>query len=194
MGERQHDPDRDRIFVRALEGKYSLKDELGRLRAMPRVIKGKELKLDGGPQHFSRHYVEPEDGRQAAASTSKNTPRQHHETRPSTRRRSSSTAPASPRSRRRALRLEGRRHRDRAQQLRPPALQCQRQGARARARDQDQADVPVHEHAVPAHRAAAPEDALPDPRQFRATPGGGGLQPSGREGGAGEWKSNLQSR
>src|SRR6267378_13562 len=63
MGERQHDPDRDRIFVRALEGKYSLKDELGRLRAMPRVIKGKELKLDGGPQHFSRHYVEPEDGR-----------------------------------------------------------------------------------------------------------------------------------
>src|SRR5437016_6469137 len=63
MGERQHDPDRDRIFVRALEGKYSLTEELGRLRAMPRVIKGKELKLDGGPQHFSRHYVEPEDGR-----------------------------------------------------------------------------------------------------------------------------------
>jgi gentisate 1,2-dioxygenase len=29
---------------------------------MPRVIKGKETKLDGGPQHFSRHYVEPEDG------------------------------------------------------------------------------------------------------------------------------------
>ena len=27
MGERQHDPDRDRIFVRALEGKYSLKVE-----------------------------------------------------------------------------------------------------------------------------------------------------------------------
>ena len=63
MGERQHDPDKDRIFVRELSGKYSLKDELGRLRAMPRVIKGKELKLDGGPQHFSRHYVEPEDGR-----------------------------------------------------------------------------------------------------------------------------------
>src|ERR1019366_4000906 len=54
MGERQHDPDKDRIFVRELSGKYSLKDELGRLRAMPRVIKGKELKLDGGPQHFSR--------------------------------------------------------------------------------------------------------------------------------------------
>src|SRR5205823_8377665 len=63
MGERQHDPDRDRIFVRALEGKYSTKEELGRLRGMPRVIKGKDLMLDGGPQHFSRHYVEPEDGR-----------------------------------------------------------------------------------------------------------------------------------
>src|SRR5437868_15163106 len=63
MGDKQHDPDRDRTFVRALQGKYSLNEELGRLRAMPRVIKGKELKLDGGPQHFSRHYVEPEDGR-----------------------------------------------------------------------------------------------------------------------------------
>src|SRR5256885_7909659 len=63
MGDKQHDPDRDRVFVRALEGKYSLNDELGRLRAMPRVIKGKDLKLDGGPQHSSRHYVEPEDGR-----------------------------------------------------------------------------------------------------------------------------------
>jgi quercetin dioxygenase-like cupin family protein len=63
MGDKQHDPDRDRVFVRALEGKYSLNDELGRLRAMPRVIKGKDLRLDGGPQHFSRHYVEPEDGR-----------------------------------------------------------------------------------------------------------------------------------
>ena len=54
MGERQHDPDKDRIFVRELSCKYSLKDELGRLRAMPRVIKGKDHKLDGGPQHFSR--------------------------------------------------------------------------------------------------------------------------------------------
>ena len=62
MGEKQHDPEKDRIFVRELSGAYSLKDELVRLRAMPRVIKGKELKLDGGPQHFSRHYVEPEDG------------------------------------------------------------------------------------------------------------------------------------
>src|ERR1700726_2999182 len=63
MGNKQHDPDKERVFVRALQGAYSLNDELGRLRAMPRVIKGKDLRLDGGPQHFSRHYVEPEDGR-----------------------------------------------------------------------------------------------------------------------------------
>ena len=49
MGNRQHDPDKHRVFVRALEGSYSLNEELGRLRALPRVIKGKDLKLDGGP-------------------------------------------------------------------------------------------------------------------------------------------------
>ena len=32
MGERQHDPDKDRIFVRELSGKYSLKDEVERAR------------------------------------------------------------------------------------------------------------------------------------------------------------------
>src|SRR5213080_968735 len=63
MGDKQHDPDKERVFVRALQGAYSLKDELARLRALPRVIKGKDLKLDGGAQHFSRHYVESEDGR-----------------------------------------------------------------------------------------------------------------------------------
>src|SRR5882762_9988469 len=63
MGNQQHDPDKERVFVRALTGAYSLKQELDRLRSLPRVIKGKDLKLDGGPQHFSRHYVEPEDGR-----------------------------------------------------------------------------------------------------------------------------------
>ena len=62
MGNKQHDPDKQRVFVRGIQGSYSLTDELGRLRALPRVIKGKDLKLDGGPQHFSRHYVEPEDG------------------------------------------------------------------------------------------------------------------------------------
>ena len=75
MGDKQHDPDRERVFVRALQGAYSHKDELARLRAMPRVIKGKDLKLDGGPQHFSRHYVEPEGAPRRCTSTSRNMPR-----------------------------------------------------------------------------------------------------------------------
>jgi len=53
---------KDRIFVRAIQGQYSLKEELVRLRAMPRVRKGKELKFVDGPQAYSRHYVEPKDG------------------------------------------------------------------------------------------------------------------------------------
>ena len=53
---------KDRIFVRAIAGQYNLKDELNRLRAVPRVRKAKDLKFVDGPQTFSRHYVEPKDG------------------------------------------------------------------------------------------------------------------------------------
>ena len=53
---------KDRVFVRGIQGQYSLKDELKRLRAMPRVRKGKEHKFVDGPQTWSRHYVEPKDG------------------------------------------------------------------------------------------------------------------------------------
>lgn len=53
---------KDRIFVRAIQGEYSLKEELARLRAMPRVRKGSQIKFNDGPQAFSRHYVEPKDG------------------------------------------------------------------------------------------------------------------------------------
>jgi len=53
---------KDRIFVRTIQGQYSLKEELARLRAMPRVRKGKEIKFVDGPQTYSRHYVEPKDG------------------------------------------------------------------------------------------------------------------------------------
>ena len=48
--------------MRGIQGQYSLKEELKRLRAMPRVRKGKELKFVDGPQTYSRHYVEPKDG------------------------------------------------------------------------------------------------------------------------------------
>jgi gentisate 1,2-dioxygenase len=53
---------KDRTFVRAIQGAYSLKDELTRLRAMPRVQKGSQIAFVDGPQAYSRHYVEPKDG------------------------------------------------------------------------------------------------------------------------------------
>ncbi len=53
---------KNRVFVRPIQGHYGLKDELARLRSMPRVRKGSEIKFVDGPQAFSRHYVEPKDG------------------------------------------------------------------------------------------------------------------------------------
>ncbi len=53
---------KDRVFVRGIQGQYSLKDELARLRGMPRVRKGSKIRFTDGPQTFSRHYVEPKDG------------------------------------------------------------------------------------------------------------------------------------
>src|SRR5687768_7108583 len=51
-----------RVFVRAIQGDYSLKEELARLRSMPRVVKGRELLFNDGPQSFSKHFIEPADG------------------------------------------------------------------------------------------------------------------------------------
>ena len=63
MGKESHySSKKDRVFVRGIQGQYSLKDELKRLRSMPRVIKGKELMFNDGPQSFSKHFVEPVDG------------------------------------------------------------------------------------------------------------------------------------
>jgi quercetin dioxygenase-like cupin family protein len=52
----------DRTFVRSIQGHYDLSEELKRLRAMPRVRKAKDLRFVDGPQTWSRHYVEPQDG------------------------------------------------------------------------------------------------------------------------------------
>ena len=63
MGKESHSSSKkDRVFVRGIQGQYSLTDELKRLRSMPRVIKGKELMFNDGPQSFSKHFVEPVDG------------------------------------------------------------------------------------------------------------------------------------
>ncbi len=53
---------KDRIFVRAVQGEYNLTHELERLRAMPRVRRAREIQFVDGPQAYSRHYVEPKDG------------------------------------------------------------------------------------------------------------------------------------
>ncbi|HSW82963.1 MAG TPA: hypothetical protein VLH12_05780, partial [Usitatibacter sp.] len=43
---------KDRIFVRGIQGQYSLKDELKRLRDMPRVRKAVDIKFRDGPQTY----------------------------------------------------------------------------------------------------------------------------------------------
>jgi gentisate 1,2-dioxygenase len=53
---------KDRVFVRPIQGAYNVKEELDRLRAMPRVRKAKDIHFIDGPQCYSRHYVEPKDG------------------------------------------------------------------------------------------------------------------------------------
>lgn len=53
---------KDRVFVRGVQGEYNLTVELERLRSMPRVRKASEIKFVDGPQAYSRHYVEPKDG------------------------------------------------------------------------------------------------------------------------------------
>ena len=63
MGKESHySSKKDRVFVRGIQGQYSLKDELARLRGLPRVIKGRDLTFNDGPQSFSKHFVEPVDG------------------------------------------------------------------------------------------------------------------------------------
>src|SRR5207244_12923360 len=52
---------KDRVFLRAIQGEYSLKDELKRLRALPRVRRADEINFIDGPQAFSKHYLHPED-------------------------------------------------------------------------------------------------------------------------------------
>ncbi len=53
---------KNRTFVRAIQGEYGLNAELERLRAVPRVRKASEIRFVDGPQAYSRHYVEPKDG------------------------------------------------------------------------------------------------------------------------------------
>lgn len=63
MSGKEHFHERkDRVFVRELKGSYGLKNELQRLRSLPRVRRAEEIQFIDGPQTFSRHYMHPEDG------------------------------------------------------------------------------------------------------------------------------------
>lgn len=52
-----------RLFFRGLEGMtYSLREELKRLRSIPRVVKGKDIQLKKGPQYYNADILTPKDG------------------------------------------------------------------------------------------------------------------------------------
>ena len=53
---------KDRKFVREVAGEYNLTKELERLRAQPRVRRGRDISFQDGPTTFSKHYIEPKDG------------------------------------------------------------------------------------------------------------------------------------
>jgi quercetin dioxygenase-like cupin family protein len=57
-----YNSNRNRVFVRGIDGSYDLQNELTRLRNMPRVRKAAEIPFTDGTQVFSRHFVEPKDG------------------------------------------------------------------------------------------------------------------------------------
>ena len=142
----------DRVFVRAIQGEYNLTEELRRLRSLPRVRKGAELEFTAARSTTTSTTSSPRTGwAKPCTSTSRSSRRAaSREARPRQRgrllhpRRRGCRGP-----RRHPLRVESRRHRDRPQQLRPPALQPQPRQTGARARHEDEADVPVHEHALP---------------------------------------------
>jgi len=54
--------EKERLFFRGLTGlTYSLREELKRLRKVPRVIKGKNLTLKKGPQYFNVNILTPKE-------------------------------------------------------------------------------------------------------------------------------------
>ena len=57
--ESHHFSTKDRTFLRAISGPYNLQDELNRVRSVPRVVKGCQLKLQDGPQTYIRSALFP---------------------------------------------------------------------------------------------------------------------------------------
>ncbi len=168
----QYHEQKERVFVRPIAGEYNLTEELARLRSLPRVIKGRSTPFHSGPQQFSKHYLEPKDGLgqtlhihlEEYAPGGKSQKHGHvneavfyildgegaeiHD----------------------GVRYEwgSRRRRDRAQQLRAPALQPQSRSPGARARDENEADVRLHEHALPEDDREDAEGSHADARRLPA--------------------------
>ena len=113
--------------MRGIQGQYSLKDELDAPARHAARHQGQGPEFNDGPQSFSQHYVEPRTAsrRRFHLHLEEYAPgRPHAEARPRQRGRLLHPRRRGLRDpRRRALRLEGGRRRDRAQQLRAPALQ-----------------------------------------------------------------------
>ena len=154
--------------MRAIQGAYSLTDELKRLRAMPRVRKGRRsgsttARRPSAATTSSRRTASP----RRSTSTSRNT-------RPGGRTQKHGHVNEA------AFYIldgdgyeihDGVRYDWKAGDVAIVHNNCVHQHfnasadeAGARAGDQDQADVHVHEHAVPAHGGAAADDAAPAPQ------------------------------
>ena len=54
--------DKNRMFVRPIQGEYNLTEELKRLRSLPRVRRGVDVEFNAGPQVFGKHFLEPKHG------------------------------------------------------------------------------------------------------------------------------------
>ncbi len=51
---------KERTHVKAVKScYYNMSDHFQKIRSMPRVIKGNELKWGGGPQYWSKHLISP---------------------------------------------------------------------------------------------------------------------------------------
>ena len=53
---------KNRTFVRGIEGQYNLTEELKRLRDLPRVHRGSDVRFSGYPQMVNKDYLIPAHG------------------------------------------------------------------------------------------------------------------------------------
>ena len=164
VNESHYHSKKDRVFVRAIQGAYNLKDELARLRAMPRVRKGTPDQVHRRPAELT-----------AATTSSRRTASRRRSTSTSRNTRPGGRSQKHGHVNEAAFYIldgegyeihDGIRYDWKAGDVAIVHNNCVHQHfnaeqhqAGARARHQDQADVHVHEHAVPEAGRAAPDRA-----------------------------------